>query len=61
MEHFCELILNLEEWFIGPLAQEMSFKRYFLSRFGGTFVQCSETICAILVEGITRNIYVKLF
>ena len=29
--------------------------------FGGHFVQRSGTVCAILVEGIVRNISVKLF
>ena len=48
---------------IGPLAwEEMSFKSFF-STFssGGHFVQPSGTILAILVEGHSRNIPVKLF
>ena len=55
-EQFCEIILNLDQW----------FKRYRLKIFlvwsaGRPFVQRSGNICAILVEGILRNNYVKLF
>ena len=40
----------------------MSFKDFFsISSFGGHFVQWRETILAMLVEGLLRNISVKLF
>ena len=50
-EHFCELIINLEQW----------FRRCPLCSSGGHFVQQSRTMCAILEEGIMMNISVKLF
>ena len=39
----------------------MSFK--FISIFGSGdhFVQLNRTVCAILVQGVIRNIYVHLF
>ena len=37
------------------------FKDIFIYSSGGPFVRWSETICAILVEGIIDNIHVKLF
>ena len=56
-EQFCEIILNLDQWFR---------RRYNLNIFliwcsGGPFVQQSRTICAILVECIMRNNSVILF
>ena len=36
-------------------------KRFFILSSGGHFVQLSATIFAILVEGHSRNIPVKLF
>ena len=39
----------------------MSFKGFSFFTTGGHFVQWSETILAILVEGHLRNIPVKLF
>ena len=52
----CEIILNLGQW----------FRRYYLTVFlivssGSHFVQQSVTICASLVEGITKNNSLKLF
>ena len=38
---------------------EMYFKDIFISSSGGTFVQGSKTICAILIECIKRNNSVK--
>ena len=52
MEHFCEIILKLEE---------MLFKGFSIFSFGGHFVQWSKTILAILEVGHPRNISVKLF
>ena len=56
-EQFCEIILNLDQWFR---------RRYNLNIFliwcsGGPFVQQSRTICANLVEGIMKNNSVKSF
>ena len=39
----------------------MQFKGISILSFGGHFVQLSKPICAILLEGIIRNISVKLF
>ena len=53
---FCEIVLNLDQWF------KMKCKKVFLIlSFGRPFVQRSTTIYAILVEGIIRNNFVKLF
>ena len=54
-EHFCEIILNLDQW---------PRRRYYLNIFviessGIHFVLQSETICAMLVESIMRKISVK--
>ena len=54
-EHFCEINLNLDQWFRRCVVQ-----RHFLSR-ALAFVRLSRTICAILVDGIVRNNSVKLF
>ena len=45
----------------GPVVQEMSFKRFLIYSSGRPCVQQSRTIYAILVEGIMRDIHVKLF
>ena len=42
------------------MAWEMSFKGFSIFSSGGHFVQRSGTILAILVEGHSRNIPVKL-
>ena len=55
-EHFCEIILNLYQWF-----RRCLFKIFLIWSSGGPFVQWSRSICAILVEGIMRNNSVKLF
>ena len=57
LEQFCEIILNLDQWFR---------RRCLLNTFhnwspGSPAVQQSGTICAILVEGMKRNNSVKLF
>ena len=46
VEQFCEIILNLNQWFKRKCS-------------GSPFVKQSRTICAILVEGFTRNNSVK--
>ena len=51
-EHFCKIILNLDQWF------RRCYQKYLLST--GLFVQHSQTICVILVEDIPRNIIVIL-
>ena len=43
------------------MVQEMLLKDISIFSSGGHFVQQSITVCAILVEGIMRNISVKLF
>ena len=55
-EQFCEIILNLGQWF-----RRVLLKIFLIWSSGGPFVQRSGTICAILVEGIKRNNSVKLF
>ena len=37
----------------------MPFKDIFIYSSGGPFAQPNKTICAILVEGIMKNIFVK--
>ena len=44
-----------------PLAWEMLFKGFSIFSSGSHFVQRSGTILAILVEGHSRNIPIKLF
>ena len=56
-EQFCEISLNLDQWFRGRCLLTI----FLLQRFGSPFVQQSRTIGAILVEGIKRNNSVKLF
>ena len=56
-EQFCDIILNLDQWF-----RRCFFLKIFLIwSSGGPFVQRSGSICAILVEGIMRNNFEKLF
>ena len=54
-KQFCEIILNLDQWFRCPL------KIFLIWSSGGPFLKLSGTICAILVEGIMWNNFVKLF
>ena len=53
-KQFCEIILNLGQWF-----RRMSFKRFLIWSSGDPPVQWSETIYAILKEGILGYIHVK--
>ena len=55
-KQFCEIILNLDQWF-----RRCLLKRFLIWRSGDHFVERSGTICAILVEGIKRNNSMKLF
>ena len=55
-EQFCEIILNLDQWF-----RRCLLKIFLTWNSGCPFVQRSGTICAILVEGIMRNNSVNLF
>ena len=45
----------------GPVVQKMSFKDISYLELWQPFVQRTETICAILIEGIMRNDSVNLF
>ena len=56
-EQFCEIILNLDQCF----RRRCVSKIYLIWSSGSPYVQRSGTICAILVEGITRNNSVKQF
>ena len=56
-EQFCEIILNLDQWF----RRKCRLKVFLIWISGSPFVQRSVTICIILVEGIKRNNSVKLF
>ena len=55
-EHFCEIILKLAHW-----PRRCCFTGLSIFSSGGHFVQRSETILAILVEGHPSNVSVKLF
>ena len=50
-EQFCEIILNLDKWFW----RSCLLKIFLIWSSGGTFMQQSRSICAILVEGVNRN------
>ena len=51
-----------EQFCDGPVVQEeMLFKRFLIKSSDGPPVQWSETICAILKEGIKGNIHEKLY
>ena len=50
------LIWNLDQWFS---TCRCYFKIFLIYGSGGFFVQRSQTICVILVEGIIRNISVN--
>ena len=55
-EQFCEIILNLDQWF-----RRRYHLKYFLSGALTASVRWSKTIRAILKEGIMGNIHVKLY
>ena len=57
MRTTCEMILNLNQWFM----MKCSLKVFLIWSSGSPFVKQRVTICAILVEGIMRNNSVKLF
>ena len=54
-EQSCEDIRNLDQWF----RSRCCLKIFLIWSSGGPFVQQSGTICAIIVEGIMKNIHVK--
>ena len=56
-EQFCEIILNLNQCF----RQRCHLKTFLIWSSGGSFVQQSVTICAIVVNGIMGNKFVNLF
>ena len=56
-EGFCEIIMNLDQWF----RRKCHLKIFLIWSSDGPYVQRSVTICAILVECILINNYVKLF
>ena len=56
-EHSCEIILDLDQWFRCCLK---AFLRKFYFNSGGHFVWERDTVCAILLEGISRKISCKL-
>ena len=56
-EHFCEIILNLDQWF----RRRCLLKIFLIWSSDGPFIQQSGTIRAILLEGINRNNSVELF
>ena len=56
-EQFCEIILNLDQWF----RRRCLLKIFLIWSSGGPFVQGSGTICAILVEDTLRNNSMNLF
>ena len=51
-EQFCEIILNLDQWF----RRKCSLKVFLIWSSDSPFVQWSVFICAILVEGIRGTI-----
>ena len=55
-EQYCEIILNLDQWF----KRRWRLKIFLFWSSGSPFVQRSGSICAILVEGIMRNNSVNL-
>ena len=55
-EQFCEIIFNLDKWFM-----RCRLKIYLIKSSGGSFAQGSVIICEILVGGIMRNNSFKLF
>ena len=56
-EQFCEIILNLDQWF----RRRCVLKIFLIWSSACPFVQQSGTIGAILVEGIMKNNPVNLF
>ena len=48
LEHFCEIILNLEQWLKG----KCRLKTVLIYSSGGAFVQHGRTICAVLTRAL---------
>ena len=55
-EQFCEIILNLVQWFRRRCRLNISYLELWRP-----IAQRSQTMCAILVEGTMKNNSVKLF
>ena len=55
-EHFCEIILNSDQWF-----RRCCLKGFLSTALVALRLGRVEPFCAILVEGIMGNISVKLF
>ena len=51
-KHFCQIILNLDQWF----RRKFHLQTFLIYSSGSPFVHPSETICAILIDSIMRNI-----
>ena len=56
MRNISEFCLKLDQWF-----RRCRLKNSPIYSAGSHFVQQSRMVCVILVEGIMRNISVKLF
>ena len=56
-EQFCEIILNLDQWF----RRKCPLKIFLIWISGSPSVHGSGIIYAIMIEGIMRNNSVKLF
>ena len=56
-EQYCEIILNLDQWF----RRICCLKTFLIWSSRGPFVRQSGTICAVLVGDITKNNSVKIF
>ena len=54
-KQFCEIILNLYYWF------RCRLKTFLIQSSGSPFIQPSGSICAILIQGIMRNISIIFF
>ena len=54
-EHFCEIILNLDQWF----RKKCCLKAFVIYSSGGPFVQQNGTSCVVLDKGIMRYISMK--
>ena len=55
-DHFCGIIFDF-----GSVVQDISFEDIYYLELCQSLFWRSKTICVILVEGIKRNIFVKLF
>ena len=56
-EYFYEIIFNLDQLF----RRKGHLKIFLIYSSGGLFVQCFQTICAIMVVGLIRDVSVKQY